>query len=144
MADEDARILSQDHLEPIARDECMQRLRAQGVGRLGVEVRGKIAIYPVNYAVADDAIVVRVRHEGELDEATEDKEVAFELDHADTLYHEGWSVLVQGRSSHVTDPHELEALARLPLLPWGGTDRDLYLRVPIDSLSGRRIHHRRV
>lgn len=120
----------------------MQRLRTHGVGRLGVECSGKVAIYPVNYTVDGNAIVIRVRRAGELDEATRDKTVAFELDHADTLYHEGWSVLVQGRSSHVTDPCQLEALAHLPLLPWGGSDRDLYLRVPIDNVSGRRIHHR--
>ncbi len=134
---------SQDHLEPISRDECMRRLRAQGVGRLGVEIEGKVAIFPVNYALDGETIVLRVRPEGHLDEATRDKPVAFELDHADSLYHEGWSVLVQGRSVHVTDPGERATLAHLPLLPWGGSDRDLYLRVPIESLSGRRIHHRR-
>ncbi len=134
---------SQDHLEPISRDECMRRLRAQGVGRIGVEIEGRVAIFPVNYALDGEAIVVRVRREGDLDEATRDKSVAFELDHADSLYPEGWSVLVQGRSSHVTDPGELATLAHLPLLPWGGSDRDLYLRVPIESLTGRRIHHRR-
>jgi uncharacterized protein len=134
---------TQDHLEPISRDECMQRLRAHGVGRLGVEIDGRVAIFPVNYTLDGESIIVRVRSEGDLDEATRDKAVAFELDHADSLYHEGWSVLAQGTSSHVTDPRELAMLAHLPLLPWGGSDRDLYLRVGIDSLGGRRIHHRK-
>jgi uncharacterized protein len=134
----------QDHLEPLRREQCLARLRPQGVGRLGVEVGGRPAIFPVNYAVDGETIVVRVRREGALDAATSGTPVAFEVDEADSLYHEGWSVLVQGRSTHVTDPDELHTLAHLPLLPWGGSDRDLYLRIAMESVSGREIHHRAV
>jgi len=33
-------------------------------------------------------------------------------------------------------------VSQLPLVPWGGSDRDLYLRVAMESVSGRHIHHR--
>ena len=105
---------------------------------------GASAIFPVNYVVDGDSVVVRVRHDGVLDEATHGTSVAIEIDHADSMYHEGWSVLVQGRCTHVTDPDELDALDHLPLLPWGDSDRDLYLRVAMESVSGRHIHHRAV
>jgi uncharacterized protein len=131
-----------DHIESLSRDECTRRLAAQGVGRIGVSSHGKVAVVPVNYVVHGDDVIVRVRGDGELGEATHGTYVAIEIDHADSMYHEGWSVLVQGRCTHVTDPDELDALCRLPLLPWGGTDRDTYLRVAMESVSGRRIHHR--
>ncbi len=133
---------SHDHLEDLERGECVLRLRAHGVGRIGVAPHGRVAVFPVNYAVDGDSIVVRVRRHGGLDDATRDAYVAVEIDQADPMYHEGWSVLVQGRCDHVTDPGELEALAHLPLLPWGDSDRDLYLRVAMESVTGRHIHHR--
>jgi nitroimidazol reductase NimA-like FMN-containing flavoprotein (pyridoxamine 5'-phosphate oxidase superfamily) len=135
---------SHDHLEGLEREECVRRLQEHGVGRIGVVAGGRVGIFPVNYTLDGDSVVVRVRHDGELDEATRDAFVALEIDHADPLYHEGWSVLVQGRCSHVTDPEELAALAHLPLLPWGGIDRDLFLRIPMEAVSGRHIHHRAV
>jgi uncharacterized protein len=133
---------SHDHIESLERGECIRRLAAHGIGRIGVASRGQVGIFPVNYVVDGDSVVVRVRPDGGLDETTRGTFVAIEIDHADSMYHEGWSVLVQGRCSHVTDPDELDGLAHLPLLPWGGPDRDLYLRVAMESVSGRHIHHR--
>ncbi len=135
---------SQDHLEDLGRAECIRRLEAAGVGRIGVSSGEKVLIFPVNYAVERDCIVVRARRGGGLDDATRDSIVAFEIDHADSQYHEGWSVLVQGHCSHVTDPKEIESLAHLPLLPWGGSERDLYLRVRMDHITGRSIDHRAI
>jgi nitroimidazol reductase NimA-like FMN-containing flavoprotein (pyridoxamine 5'-phosphate oxidase superfamily) len=135
---------SHDHIESLERDECIRRLTAHGVGRIGVASHGRIGIFPVNYVVDEDNVVVQVRRDGELDAATRGTFVAIEIDHADSMNHEGWSVLVQGRCTHVTDPDDLETLAHVPLLPWGGSDRDLYLRVAMESVSGRQIHHRAV
>ncbi len=133
---------SHDHIETLSLDECVRRLAAHGVGRIGVSSHGKVAVFPVNYVMHGDDVVVRVRRDGALGEATHDTYVAIEIDHADSIYHEGWSVLVQGRCTHVTDPQELDMLQRMPLLPWGGIDRDTYLRVAMESISGRHIHHR--
>ena len=134
----------QDHLEPLERDECIRRLEARGVGRIGVAAHGSVGIFPVNYVVAGDNIVVRVRRDGVIEEGTHGTSVAVEIDHADSMYHEGWSVLVQGHCVHVSDPDEIDALGRLPLLPWGDSERDLYLLVTMESVSGRLIHHRAV
>ena len=131
-----------DHLEHLERDECIRRLEAHGVGRIGVVAQGSVGIFPVNYVVAGDSIVVRVRHGGVIAEGTHGTVVAFEIDHADAVYHEGWSVLVQGHSAPVNNPGEIAALDKLPLLPWGSSERDLYLQVSMESVSGRHIHHR--
>jgi len=133
-----------DHLERLERDECIRRLESHGLGRIGVVAQGSVGIFPVNYVVAGDSIVVRVRHDGVIEKGTHGTVVAIEIDHADSMYHEGWSVLVQGHCVHISDPDEIAALDHLPLLPWGDSERDLYLRVAMESVSGRHIHHRAV
>ena len=133
---------SSDHLEALERDECVLRLQARGLGRVGATLRGRPIIYPVNYAVHDGAILFRTRCGGDLDASTLDAWVAFEIDGADNLYHEGWSVLVVGRASHVTKPSELANLTSVRLSPWADEDRYLVVRIPLDEVTGRHIHHR--
>ena len=136
--------VTHDHLESLDREECLRRLQAQGIGRLGVRRGDTVEILPVNYVVDDDAVVVRVRRGGALDGSTRSGRVALEIDQADSVYHEGWSVLVTGRCTHVTDPEGLRVIRRLALTPWGDDERDLGLRIAIESISGRRIVHRAV
>ncbi|MBF6556492.1 MAG: pyridoxamine 5'-phosphate oxidase family protein [Acidimicrobiales bacterium] len=132
---------SNGHLEVLDRTECVQFLAGQGVGRVAGTVEGRPVILPVNYAVVGDAVLVRARRGGDLDRITCDTVVAFEVDGSDSIYHEGWSVLVVGRSAHVTDPAELDALRSLRLLSWAGEGRDLFIRIVLDDVTGRRIHH---
>jgi hypothetical protein len=75
--------------------------------------------------------------------------VTFEVDELDSAGRTGWSVVVSGVASEVTDEGELAALARSPLHPWtpGATSR--YVRIVPERLEGRRIvrvedaHYRR-
>ena len=99
-------------------------------------------VYPVNYAVHDGAILFRTRRGGDLDASTLNRWVAFEIDEADNLYHEGWSVLVVGRGSHVTESSELASLTSVRLMPWADEDRCLVVRIPLHEVTGRHIHHR--
>jgi len=132
-----------DHLEPLTPEECRQRLQAQGVGRIGVLADGMVEIFPVNYAVDGDDVVVRVRSGGEIDVGSQEGTwVALQIDHADARYHEGWGVLVHGRCAHVTEPEEVARLARLPLTPWAEGGRNLFLRISMESVTGMRIDHR--
>ena len=138
----DARLPSpetHDHIESLSRDECARRLAAQGVGRIGVSSHGKVAVFPVNYVVHGDDVVVRVRGEGELGEATHGTYVAIEIDHADSMYHEGWSVLVQGRCTHVTDPDALER-ALPPAPPPLGWPRSRHLSSGGHGVNQRAPH----
>jgi nitroimidazol reductase NimA-like FMN-containing flavoprotein (pyridoxamine 5'-phosphate oxidase superfamily) len=132
---------SDGHLQVLDRIECVQLLRGQGVGRVAGTVEGRPVILPVNYAVVGDAVLVRARRGGDLDRITCNTVVAVEVDGTDSTYHEGWSVLVVGRSAHVTDPAELDRLKSLRLLPWAGEGRDLFIRIVLGDVTGRRIHH---
>ena len=51
----------------------------------------------------------------------------------------GWSVIVRGEITEVTDPAELVRLHGLPLRPWAPGARDRYVRILPAGLTGRRI-----
>jgi DNA/RNA endonuclease YhcR with UshA esterase domain len=132
-----------EHLEVIERDECLNLLEARGIGRVGASTRCRPVVYPVNYTVQDGTILFRTREGGDLDHATDDAIVAFEIDSADFTYHEGWSVLVVGRSSHVGGTDVLDVYeAAQRLLPWAGAERSVIVCIELDEVSGRRISHR--
>ena len=131
-----------EHLEEIGREECLRLLKVHGVGRVGASVRCRPIIYPVNYSLADDSILFLTRPGSDLDRATEGTIVAFEIDSANFTYHEGWSVLVIGRSAHVSDPSALKRARGLSLMPWAGDECTSMVRIVLDHVSGRRISHR--
>jgi nitroimidazol reductase NimA-like FMN-containing flavoprotein (pyridoxamine 5'-phosphate oxidase superfamily) len=132
------------HLAELKRTECLQLLEQQGMGRIGGQVGGRLVVFPVNYAVFDNTILFRTRRDGDLDRVTRNTDVAFEIDGMDPIYHEGWSVLVTGRCIHVTDPVELDHLRAVRLLPWAGEGRDSLVRLSLDAVSGRRVHHHEI
>jgi len=131
-----------EHLDEIGREECLRLLKAHGVGRVGASVQCRPIIYPVNYSLADDSILFLTRPGSDLDRAIEGTIVAFEIDSANFTYHEGWSVLVIGRSAHVSDPSVLKRARGLSLTPWAGEERTSMVRIVLDHVSGRRISHR--
>ncbi len=130
-----------DHLEDLDEDECLRLLEEGSLGRIGAVVRGHPIIFPVNYVAFERAILFRTRRGGELDGATADVTVAFEIDGADNVYHEGWSVLTIGRCAHESGSVELGKVPASRLSPWAASGRDLLVRISIDVISGRRIRH---
>jgi len=65
--------------------------------------------------------------------------VAFEVDGADEAAHTGWSVVVRGEATEVTDPAELARLRKRRLVPWAPGSRSRYVRILPAKLTGRRI-----
>lgn len=123
------------------RDECFRLLGAAGVGRVAVVDGGRPVIFPVNYAVHDEEILIRTAGGTKLDAAARGQQVAFEIDSADPLYHTGWSVLVRGRCEEVTDPARLAEIERLPLRPWAAGEKNHVIAIRAESVTGRRIVH---
>ena len=132
---------SSEHLEPLDRDECVRRLEAHGLGRIGAIVAGRPVVYPINYTIFEDAILFRTRRGGEIDSVPEGQLMALEIDGTDYLYHEGWSVLVVGPCSPVNGAATNEQLRHVHLSPWADQKRDRYVRIPLQMVSGRRISH---
>jgi uncharacterized protein len=131
-----------EQAEEFSHSECILRLEADGVGRVAAILDCRPYICPVNYVLHEGAIVFRTRRGSHLHMATHDSYAALEIDRADFMYHEGWSVLVQGRSSHIVDPAEVIALARVCVAPWAGDAMDSFVQIRLDEVHGERIIHR--
>src|SRR5258705_13489694 len=85
-------------LEILDRDECVALLERSSLGRIAVVIDGRPLIFPVNFALDGEAIVLRT-DEGTKLFAARNGPVAFECDGTDAGYHTGWSVLATGSRS---------------------------------------------
>ncbi|HEY5032515.1 MAG TPA: pyridoxamine 5'-phosphate oxidase family protein [Actinomycetes bacterium] len=127
-------------LRVLSRPECVRLLGSTAVGRIGVSIAALPVILPVNFAVFDGSILFRTGRGTKLAAATQNAVVAFEADGFQPDGTVGWSVLVRGICSEVTDHHELERMRRVPLDSWvadGDTDR--YVLISLTEISGRRF-----
>jgi len=127
-------------LEVLDRDECLSLLTRQGfLGRVGVVVDGRPLIFPVNYIADRRAVVFCTAAGTKLDAIAHASPVTFEVDDHQPLHHAGWSVLVQGPATVVTDEEELARLRDGPLHPWVRGARASWVRIEIAEISGRRL-----
>ena len=126
-------------LEILSAAQCRDLLARGTVGRVAVTVGALPAIFPVNYAVLDDAIVFLTGEGTKLRAALERAVVAFQVDHIDEETASGWSVMAVGLAEEITDPDEIMAAMRLGLHPFARGDRSHFVRIRPEFVSGRRI-----
>jgi nitroimidazol reductase NimA-like FMN-containing flavoprotein (pyridoxamine 5'-phosphate oxidase superfamily) len=126
-------------LEELGRDECLDLL-AHGsyVGHIGFVHDGRPVILPVNYLFDGDGVVFRTRAGTQLSEL-DGAQVAFELDDNRPLVPSGWSVLAHGAVRRISDENEVDRLRRGPLRTWAWRSADVWFRMSVDGISGRRI-----
>jgi len=132
--------MSEGRLVTLSEAECLDLLRAEEVGRIGVvDAEGPIVL-PVNYRCVEGEggvfVAIRTRPGNVLDVAPQP--VAFEIDGIDRAHRRGWSVLVRGRLRHL-DPDALESHERFDSHPWVAAERDAWLVIEVRSISGRRL-----
>ena len=121
--------------------ECRLLIAPGGIGRIAFGTASGPVVLPVNFAVLAGTIVVRTS-EGGMIEGHAGDQVAFEVDHIDEALGQGWSVLVRGPAHRVAHPAELQHVQRdTALWPWPGGDRDVYVRIIPDRVTGRRIEN---
>lgn len=125
-------------LEPLPADEADAMLRRGGVGRVVfVGPRGPEAL-PVNFALLEGDVVYRTRPGSEID-LPEGTAAGFEVDRIDDAAGRAWSVLVKGHLHPIEDRDELARALALGIEPWPGEDRDRYLRLRAEEVTGRRV-----
>jgi uncharacterized protein len=125
-------------LKELTERECLELLARRVLGRVAVVVEGAARVFPVNYLLDGHDVVFRTDEGTKLEAANTGTLVTFEVDDSDPLYHTGWSVMATGRLETVTEPDELHRIAALPVRAWGRDGRH-WVRMPIMSISGRRI-----
>jgi nitroimidazol reductase NimA-like FMN-containing flavoprotein (pyridoxamine 5'-phosphate oxidase superfamily) len=135
------RQLRPGQLRELTTEQCWALLATQHVGRLGVVVDHYPMIFPVNYGIDAEVIVLRTGPGTKLT-AAHHANVAFEVDHLDEVSRTGWNVLVLGLAEEVTDRHRDEVVERTlaaEVEPWAPGARDRYVRVIPHRVTGRWI-----
>ena len=127
-------------LELLTEAEAWARVLESDIGRVGLSVGAMPAIFPVNYAVIDGAIVFRTAPGSKMSAASRSNVVAFEVDDYDRNERTGWSVLVVGPAEVVHDVGMTFKVIDHGLEPWAGpTERTAVVRIWPEFVSGRRI-----
>jgi len=104
------------------RAEAMRLLASVSYGRVVFTLDALPAIRPVNHLVDGDRVVVRTRLTAKISTAIPPSAdsavvVAYEADDLDLHRHAGWSVVVTGLATTVTDLDEVARYEQL-LHPW--------------------------
>ena len=124
----------------LSTEECRELLGAGLVGRVAVCTPVGPHIVPVNYAVVDDAVVIRTSPYSVLGGHARGATLAVEVDDLDYERQRGWSVVARGRAEAVTGSTELQRIREVwDPHAWAAGQRNLYLRLRWSELTGRRL-----
>lgn len=127
-------------LEAVPRAESMRLLSTVSLGRLVFTHLALPAIRPVNHAVCGDQIIIRAYLGTAINAAVGDRGtvVAYEADLIDPDTHLGWSVIIVGLATRLTDPAEADRYREL-LQPWVVDGRDEIITIQADMVDGFRL-----
>ena len=126
--------------EILSEEKCLELLRAAIVGRVAFNTPAGPRIVPMNYTTVGEAVVFRTTPYSELGTHGNGTAMAFEIDEIDYAEHKGWSVLATGTARFVEDVQDLATEGTLwNPKPWAGGSRLLYVRLPWEHVSGRRL-----
>ncbi len=117
-------------LVDLTRDGCLRLLGTATIGRVVFTEAAMPAVEPVAYVLDGAEVVFRVPPGGVLAAAALDAVVGFQVDSIDPTTCAGWSVLGIGTAHQILDPDRR-------LSPAG---RETVISVPLERLSGRRLH----
>lgn len=98
------------------------------------------AVLPVNFRLdTDDSVLLRTSSDSELVRAIDGVVVAFEADEFDAETRSGWSVVVTGRATVVTDPAEHERLSEVGPTSWMPLRNTVFVRIESEMVNGREL-----
>jgi nitroimidazol reductase NimA-like FMN-containing flavoprotein (pyridoxamine 5'-phosphate oxidase superfamily) len=129
-----------DGFRELGRQECLWRLAKVPVGRIVYTRQALPAVLPVNFGMdGDGAVLLRTSAASELVRAIDGAVIAFEADDVDVVHHSGWSVVVTGTATVVTDPAEHARLARTGPVSWVPSPREVFVRIEPELVTGREL-----
>ena len=126
-------------VEHLSLRECWDLLAETQVGRIGVLSDSAPEIYPVNHVVDRGTIVFRTDPGTKLRSVLRSPAVCYQVDGIVPEAATGWSVLVKGLASELTDPDELRRVDDLDLRFWALGDKVHWIRITPAEVTGRRI-----
>ncbi|OLZ63149.1 hypothetical protein AV521_39830 [Streptomyces sp. IMTB 2501] len=124
----------------LVREESLRLLASVSMGRVGFTHQALPVIRPVNHLVTDNGDIVIRTHAGAalLTSASASEVVVYEADRIDEDTHTGWSVMVTGKASRVTDPQVLSRY-HVELTPWVNRDMEYVVRIKAELVAGYRL-----
>jgi nitroimidazol reductase NimA-like FMN-containing flavoprotein (pyridoxamine 5'-phosphate oxidase superfamily) len=125
-----------EEFETLTAQECLRLLALAGMGRVAVSVAALPAVLPVPFALFGNDVVFPAVPGGAVDVAVRNAVVAFEADSIDPL--SGWSVVVTGIATEVTDPETIVLLEAIPAFHRPPGEHQFF-RIPTEMVSGRRL-----
>jgi nitroimidazol reductase NimA-like FMN-containing flavoprotein (pyridoxamine 5'-phosphate oxidase superfamily) len=120
-------------------DRCWELLGQKTVGRLAVSITNHPDIFPVNYRVSGEKIVIKTAEGQKLAAAVLGTSVAFEVDALDDATRTGWSIVVKGTAE---EPRRLEdylSAEDLDIEPWAQGNKSRYIVIVPSRVTGREI-----
>ncbi|GGJ06615.1 pyridoxamine 5'-phosphate oxidase family protein [Streptomyces brasiliensis] len=129
-----------DGFRELDREECLRLLAKAAVGRIVHTRQALPAVLPVNFALEDDgSVLLRTSAASELVRAIDGSVVAFEADQVDVTTQSGWSVVVTGGATVVTDAAEHERLVRTGPRSWVPAPQEVFVRIAPELVTGREL-----
>lgn len=125
----------------LSTEDCVEHLRRNVIGRLGVVVDGKPEVFPVGYLFHEGHVCFATTDGTKLHAALTWPWVGFEIDGLAADASEAWSVMVSGRAEEITDPDAIGRIAGL--VPVAFRDPDAqgirWVRIVPSAITGRLI-----
>lgn len=128
-------------MHELSREDCLELLAANGVGRLAVSGKDAPVIRPVNYAFDEpsQSVVFRTAVGSKFHTLLRQNTAAFEVDGLDRESRAGWSVIVVGATEEITNPADVRRLDALDLEQWAPGEKPHWVRIRARTVSGRRV-----
>ncbi len=122
----------------LTRDECLRHLAEGSVGRISMSSRALPAVLPVRYSLAGERIVFWTDPHDHPEAIDDNAVIGFQVDAIDAMTHEGWSVMVVGRATHVRAPEDIAALEDCTPRGWASAHGPL-VALSLDLVNGRTL-----
>ncbi|MFI9100773.1 pyridoxamine 5'-phosphate oxidase family protein [Streptomyces fildesensis] len=122
------------------RRESLRLLSLVTIGRVVYTEDALPTILPVHFLLdPDGAVLFQASAASHMARAVQGAVVAFEADHFDEAGHTGWSVVVTGRASVVTNPVKDARLRSSGPRPWLETGDGIFIHVEPELVAGRVV-----
>jgi uncharacterized protein len=129
--------------EVLSVQACLALLaeKSGGVGRLGFVAEDGLRVLPLNFAVLEGALFLRIGPGQMFESLRRNAQVAFEIDEVDGTSSPpmGWSVSLQGVAQVVDGPVEHTEAVSLGVAPLVQDPGEIYVRVEPIAISGRHF-----
>jgi len=125
-------------LEALSTRECVELLAGSPVARVIFTDHALPAVLPLTIAVLNGAVCFRTTPDSRLAALADGGVLTVQADAVDVPSRTGWSVVVTGLAEIVTDRAQRAAVEAV-VDPWAPGDHSVTVRVPLTSVTGRRI-----